>query len=289
MDALSELQRRNPTTCDTRSPPGRRSPNASATSLPNLARPLPTTTMRLMCRVERAVAPRHLYEEPRDSTSARVRTSTRCDATRYMILREFRMTHVFIVVGIRLYREGLAQLLTAQEGFTVVGTESDGRMAAAQIEHLTPDVALVEMGIRDLDVIAGALAARSPQIPLVALGIADSDTDVLACAEKGATAYVTREASVEELKTTIQRAANGELVCSPRTTGTLIRRLGMLAAELHPSTPTVRLTRREREVASLMREDLSNKEIATRLRIEVATVKNHVHNVLDKLQVHRRA
>ena len=68
-----------------------------------------------------------------------------------------------------------------------------------------------------------------------------------------------------------------------------MRRLGMLAAELKPSPTTARLTRREREIGALMGEDLSNKEIASRLSIEVATVKNHVHNVLDKLQVHRRA
>ena len=199
------------------------------------------------------------------------------------------MTRVFIVVGIRLYREGLAQLLGTQEGFTVVGMESNGRMAAAQIEQLTPDVALVDMGIPDLDAITGALAAQSSRIPMVAMGIADSDSEVLDCAERGAAGYVTRDASVEELAGTIQRAAKGELNCSPRTAGTLIRRLGMLAAELKPGPPTVRLTRREREVGALMGEDLSNKDIATRLRIEVATVKNHVHNVLDKLQVHRRA
>lgn len=199
------------------------------------------------------------------------------------------MTRVLIVVGIRLYREGLAQMLGAQTGFTVVGTAADGRTAAAQIEQLIPDVALVEMGIPDLDAITGVLAARSSPIPLVVMGIADTDSEVLACAERGATSYVTRDASVEELTGTIQRAANGEVICSPRTAGTLIRRVGALAAQLKPDLPTVRLTRREREVAALMREDLSNKEIATRLRIEVATVKNHVHNVLDKLQVHRRA
>jgi len=199
------------------------------------------------------------------------------------------MTRVLIVVGIRLYREGLARLLGEQEGLMVVGTESNGRMAAAQIEQLTPDVALVEMELPDLDAIASALAARSSRIPLVVMGIADSDSEVLACAERGAAGYVTRDASVEELTSTIQRAANGELICSPHTAGTLIRRLGALAAELKPGRPIVRLTRREREVAALMREDLSNKEIASRLRIEVATVKNHVHNVLDKLHVHRRA
>jgi two-component system nitrate/nitrite response regulator NarL len=199
------------------------------------------------------------------------------------------MTRVLIVVGIRLYRDGLAQLLGAQDGFTVVGTESHGLAAAARVELLTPDVALVEIGLPDLDAIASALSERSSRIPLVVLGIADSDADVLACAERGAAGYVTRDASVEELTVTIRQAANGELNCSPRTAGSLIRRLGALAAELKLGPQRVQLTHREREVAALMRQDLSNKEIATRLRIEVATVKNHVHNVLDKLNVHRRA
>jgi DNA-binding NarL/FixJ family response regulator len=198
------------------------------------------------------------------------------------------MTRVLVVVGIRLFREGLAQLLSAQEGFVVVGAESDGSSAATQIERLAPDVALVEMGIANLAAIAGALAARPSPIPLVAIGIGESDSEVLACAERGAAGFVTRDASVKELVAAIRRAAAGELVCTPHVAGALIRRLGALASERRPGSSLPPLTRREREVAALMREDLSNKEIATRLRIEVATVKNHVHNVLDKLHVHRR-
>jgi len=199
------------------------------------------------------------------------------------------MTRVFVVVGIRLYREGLAQLLSAQDGFLVVGTESTGAAAALSVDRLSPDVALVEMGIPDLDAISRALATRLSRIPLVAIGIGDSDSEVLACAERGAAGYVTQDASVEELTETIRRAAAGEFVCTPHFAGTLIRRLAALASERSPQPSVLPLTRREREVAVLMREDLSNKEIATRLRIEVATVKNHVHSVLDKLHVHRRS
>jgi two-component system, NarL family, nitrate/nitrite response regulator NarL len=199
------------------------------------------------------------------------------------------MTRALIVVGIRLYREGLVHLLSSQDGIVIVGAECDGRSAALRLGETVPDVALVELGISDLDAITRALAGRSPAIPLVAIGIADSDTDVLACAEQGFAGYVTRDASVEELAATIRGASRGELTCSAQRAGSLMRRLGALAAELRPASAMMRLTRREREVAALMREDLSNKEIATRLSIEVATVKNHVHNVLDKLHVHRRS
>jgi two-component system nitrate/nitrite response regulator NarL len=199
------------------------------------------------------------------------------------------MTRVIIVVGVRLYREGLAQLLNSQEDFDVVGTASDGRAAAMRLEEVEPDVALIEMAVSDVETFVDALAKRPSRIPLVALGISGSDSDVVACAERGAAGFVTSDASLEELTGTIRRAADGELLCSPRTAGTLIRRLGTLAAERRPEAVGTVLTRREQEVAALMREDLSNKEIATRLRIEVATVKNHVHNVLDKLRVHRRS
>jgi DNA-binding NarL/FixJ family response regulator len=199
------------------------------------------------------------------------------------------MTRVIIVVGVRLYREGLAQLLSTQLQFNVVATAADGSAAAERLADVEPDVALVEMGVAHVESFVEAIARRPSRIPLVALGISGSDSDVIACAEKGAAGFVTSDASLEELTGTIQRAAEGELVCSPRTAGSLIRRLGALAAERRPEPISLNLTRREQEVAALMREDLSNKEIATRLRIEVATVKNHVHNVLDKLRVHRRS
>ena len=199
------------------------------------------------------------------------------------------MTRVLIVVGVRLYREGLVQLLSQSQGLGVVGAESDGSHALTRLDEMRPDVALVESGLPDLDAIVHALTRRTPPVPLVAIGIADGDTDVLACAERGFVGYVTRDASVEELARTVCEAARGELTCSARTAGILMRHLGTLAGQLRPASAAARLTRREREIAVLMGADLSNKEIATRLRIEVATVKNHVHNVLDKLQVHRRS
>jgi DNA-binding NarL/FixJ family response regulator len=198
------------------------------------------------------------------------------------------MTRVIIVVGVRLYREGLAQLLSTQHLFHVVATAADGSAATERLAEVDPDVALVEMGVPHVERFVEAVTRRPARIPLVALGISGSDSEVIACAEKGAAGFVTSDASLEELTGTIQRAAHGELVCSPRTAATLMRRLAALAAERRPEAVSVSLTRREQEVAALMREELSNKEIATRLRIEVATVKNHVHNVLDKLRVHRR-
>jgi two-component system nitrate/nitrite response regulator NarL len=199
------------------------------------------------------------------------------------------MTRVLIVASIRLYREGLAQLIHANGEFTVVGTESTGREAMERLDETTPDVVLVDMDIPDLGDTSAAFVTRSPRIPLVAIGIAESESEVLACAEMGIAGYVSRESSITELAAALHGAADGELICSPRTAGILIRRVAELAADRQRDGSSVALlTQREREVAMLMCENLSNKDIASRLCIEVATVKNHVHNVLDKLRVHRR-
>jgi DNA-binding NarL/FixJ family response regulator len=199
------------------------------------------------------------------------------------------MTRVLIVTGVRLYREGLAQLLTARGEFEIIGIESTGRDAVKWLDDPALDVALVDVGIADLHEIASTLGERPMRVPVVALGVADSDSDVLACAEMGIAGYVTRECSIDELAAALHSAADGELICSPRTAGTLIRRVAELAAERDRRGSAALLTRREREVARLICDDLTNKEIATRLGIEVATVKNHVHSVLDKLRVHRRS
>jgi two-component system, NarL family, nitrate/nitrite response regulator NarL len=99
----------------------------------------------------------------------------------------------------------------------------------------------------------------------------------------------TRDASAADLIQAVEHAANGEILCPPRIVGTLFRRLASLASEKGPGRPLERLTKREREVALLIGEGLSNREIADRLQIELGTVKHHVHNVLEKFEVTRRS
>jgi DNA-binding NarL/FixJ family response regulator len=99
---------------------------------------------------------------------------------------------------------------------------------------------------------------------------------------------VSREGSLEDLISALDSVSRGELLCPPRIAAGLRRRVAALAAARAPVGPRGHLTRREAEVAGLIDAGLSNKQIAQRLCIEVPTVKNHVHNILEKLQVHRR-
>jgi two-component system nitrate/nitrite response regulator NarL len=198
------------------------------------------------------------------------------------------VVRVLIVSSVRLYREGLAQILERTDGFSVAGMHSDGRDASGHLTQFLPDVVLLDMATPESHEAAREILDLVPAIPIVALGVRDTDAEVLACAESGIAGYVTRDGSLEELITTIESAARGELVCSPRIAGSLLRRLAELAADRVNSAFQSHLTTRECEIAHFIQEDLSNKEIANRLGIEVATVKNHVHNLLEKLNIHRR-
>jgi DNA-binding NarL/FixJ family response regulator len=128
----------------------------------------------------------------------------------------------------------------------------------------------------------------APDVSVIGLGVGDSDAEMLACAEVGITGFVTPHASLEELVAVVKKVAQGEAIYSPQLAGRLVRRLAALSADQQPAPPQVPLTIREREIAALLEQHLSNKEIATTLGIEVATVKNHIHNLLHKLNVRRR-
>ena len=195
---------------------------------------------------------------------------------------------VLVVSDIRLYREGLAQVFADEERLAVVGTAADMATALRLAADHLPDVALVDMGTPQSSATVRGIAAAASNVKVVALGVRDNEQDLLACAEAGVAGYVTRAASVQDLVTALEGVGRGELLCSPKTAATLWSRVAALAGG-SGSTAITTLTPREREIGALLEAGLSNKDIAVRLGIEVATVKNHVHNLLDKLQVHRRA
>ena len=114
------------------------------------------------------------------------------------------------------------------------------------------------------------------------------ESDVLTCAEAGVAGFVPVEASLADLVATVEGVARGEFACSARIAGVLLRHVGNLALARTSPRALPALTARELEVLRLLDGRCSNKQIARQLGIEVATVKNHVHRLLEKLHVHRR-
>ena len=194
---------------------------------------------------------------------------------------------IFIISGVRLYCDGIADALSRQ-GLLVVGVHGGGRDVIAHVSAARPDVVLLEMAMAHSLATARDVQQNVPGVAVVALGVGGSDAELLAYAEAGISGYVAGDATVSELVMRIESAARGELVCPPSLIRGLVRRLAVLAAERGPEPRAVKLTGRERQIAELLERELSNKEIAVTLGIEVATVKHHVHNLLEKLSVSRR-
>ncbi len=195
---------------------------------------------------------------------------------------------VLVVTDIRLYRDGLAQILGREPQLSIVGAAADIEQARALLRDLRPDVLLIDLAMPSgLDSIP-MLRSFAPEVNVVALAAPVTDEEVVAYAEAGVAGYVPREAGVSELVVTVQSVGRGELLCSPRVAAALLKRVTMLSTSRDPAADGSHLTAREREVLRFVERGLSNKDIALELGIEVATVKNHVHRILEKLRVHRR-
>jgi two-component system nitrate/nitrite response regulator NarL len=195
---------------------------------------------------------------------------------------------VYIISETRLFREGLKAMLFREGGLNIVG-HGPPADALEAIGNLTPELVLLDMVGPESLVIPRQLHMILPALRIVAVALAEQEADVIACAEAGICAYVAQSGTVEDLVGAIFRALNGELVCSPRITALLFHRVASLSTARLPDVPDEALTRREREIARLIARGLQNKEIARHLCLGNATVKNHVHNILQKLRIQRRS
>ena len=134
-----------------------------------------------------------------------------------------------------------------------------------------------------------AIAAEWPDVALVALGLNEQRQEVIRCGRAGFAGYVARDASIDALCKALSEIVAGRLPCPPEIAGGLLRALFGREQRTQESELHFSLTRRESEVLELLGRGFSNKEIASELCLSVATVKHHVHHVLEKLQLQRRA
>lgn len=192
----------------------------------------------------------------------------------------------------RLFREGLAIVLSQQPDITVVSCMDEAGEVIVEIGRLSPDIILLDFSQQGRDSLKEIhqLREASPGSKLVLMGLTASESDVLACIEAGAAGLLLREASLKELVQNIRAVVAGEALCSPRIVTFLFSQIaeGAHARKRVQLLGLPHLTSRERQILALIEERYSNKEIAVRLQIELQTVKNHVHNILEKLQLHSR-
>jgi two-component system, NarL family, nitrate/nitrite response regulator NarL len=197
------------------------------------------------------------------------------------------LIRVFLVAEVSLHRAGLVELLERETRFEVVGTASSVEECLADVASCTPDVVLLDVGGDDRGGAIISLLEALPTAKVIVCAVPETEDDVIPCVEAGAAACLAHETPFTELVATIEHVVSGESLASPRVTAMLLQRLARLSAE-RSNDHEEQLTLREREIVALIDQGLSNKQIAKHLYIEVPTVKNHVHNILEKLNVNGR-
>ena len=196
---------------------------------------------------------------------------------------------ILVFSSIRLFGEGVAACLEGNDGAETTTCCHHSGDVLERVTGFAPDVVLVDVAQQDGFGVGRALAATCPDVPIVALALTDTSSDVIACADAGFVSYVPRDASLAQLRNIIGLAMRGEVLCDPKVSAALLRELCVRRRQAVEEKANEPLTRRECEVLRLLGRGLSNKAIARHLIRSEATVKNHVHEILAKLRVRRRA
>jgi two-component system NarL family response regulator len=191
-----------------------------------------------------------------------------------------------------LFRRGITMVLEDEEGIEVVGEAEDGDAAVVAAEELAPDVVLMDVRMPKRSGIEAtrAIAEAVPSAKIVMLTVSDEEDDLYEAIKAGATGYLLKEISIEEVAGAIRSVMSGQSLITPSMASKLISEFSSLSkkAEARQAVPVPILTARELEVLKLVAKGMSNKEIAAELYISENTVKNHVRNILEKLHLHSR-
>ena len=191
-----------------------------------------------------------------------------------------------------LFRRGLVMVLESEDGVEVVGEAEDGDEAIRKAAELAPDVVLMDVRMPRVSGIEAtrAIAEVVPTTKILMLTVSDEEEDLYEAIKAGATGYLLKEISIEEVAGAIRSVVSGQSLISPSMASKLLTEFTNLArkADERQAEFTPRLTVRELEVLKLVAKGMSNREIAGELYISDNTVKNHVRNILEKLHLHSR-
>lgn len=196
---------------------------------------------------------------------------------------------VAILSDVRFVREALTEIFGRGGYVRVLGGAVEFDDTFDQCLALRPDIVLIDTALPEGLATVRRIRQLAPQVRVVAIALAETEDNVIAWAEGGISGYVPRSAALSEVAVILQNVMRDEQVCSSRVASGLMRRIAEAPhADAAGCSEPLLLTRREREIVQLIDDGLSNKEIARRLHIGVATTKSHVHNVLGKLGVGHR-
>jgi DNA-binding NarL/FixJ family response regulator len=198
---------------------------------------------------------------------------------------------VAVIDDQELFRRGLIMLVGAETDIEVVGEASDGEEAAALAEEKAPDVILMDVRMPRMTGTEACVQIKqvAPSAKIIMLTMSDDEADLYDAIKNGASGYLLKDASIDEVSQAIRLVADGQSLISPSMAAKLLEEFKTISRTgARPEEMAPRLTDRELEVLNLVARGLNNREIARDLFISENTVKNHVRNILEKLQLHSR-
>ena len=198
---------------------------------------------------------------------------------------------VILIEDNRLLLDGLTRVLSAQ-GLKVVGTARNGSDALRQVARLRPQLLLVDatLGDRDCVHLVEAVKRVFPDMKVIVMHLVSAHADLVAFVGAGVSGFVMKDASIADIVSTIRAVADGGSVLPAPVTGTLFSHVADEAARKGKRAvkAAMRMTAREREIALLVGDGLTNQDIATRLGISTRAVRSNVQNILEKMALHTR-
>jgi len=197
---------------------------------------------------------------------------------------------VAVVDDHELFRRGLTMLLDVEEGIEVVGEASDGEAAAELAAAAVPDIVLMDVRMPKRSGIEACVAIKevAPAARIIMLTVSDEEADLYDAVKNGASGYLLKDSSIDDVAQAIRVVADGQSLISPSMATKLLDEFKQMSRSDRQQVSSPRLTDRELEVLNLVAQGLNNRDIAKRLFISENTVKNHVRNILEKLQLHSR-
>ncbi|MCD4525356.1 response regulator transcription factor [Nocardioides sp. cx-173] len=197
---------------------------------------------------------------------------------------------VLVVDDQELFRRGVTMLLGVEPGVEVVGEAGDGVEGTALAESAAPDVVLLDIRMPKRSGIEACVAIKEavPSAKIIMLTVSDEEADLYEAVKSGASGYLLKDSSIDEVAQAIRVVADGQSLISPSMAVKLIDEFKQMSRPERDPVPGLRLTERELQVLGHVAKGLNNRDIARNLFISENTVKNHVRNILEKLQLHSR-
>ncbi|HUW15647.1 MAG TPA: response regulator transcription factor [Actinomycetes bacterium] len=200
---------------------------------------------------------------------------------------------VLVVDDHALFRRGLEFVFAQEADIEVIGEAGDGEQGVARAAELLPDIVLLDVRMPKGTGIEACAAIKdvAPSAKIIMLTMSDEEADLYDAIKAGATGYLLKEISIDEVADAVRAVYDGQSLISPSMASKLLNEFALMAKstdDRRNQVPAPRLTERELEVLKLVARGLNNRDIAKELFISENTVKNHIRNILEKLQLHSR-